>query len=137
MLITGVATPEMRKNMNRDTETSAALIKAQERLSKLGFKSERRLGLNPLSINEGETVFVEITGPISDYLAKSGETYQYVKVTNLENGEADMHFWLSGQIRHQLEALGSYEGKKFMITHKGQVQIDGKNINQFDISVIN
>lgn len=122
---------------NNVTDTGKALMAANARLAALGFTPGERLGLNPLKIEEGDTVFIEVTGKIQKFQAKNGKEYDFVPVTNLETAEADMTFWLSGQIRYQLDQLKDYVGKRFMITHKGQVEVDGNYINQFDIQLIN
>lgn len=108
--------------------------KLNERFAKAGFKQDRRLGMNILKHNEGETVMVKITSDIEQFLAKSGETYDYVKVDNVETGETDMTYWLSGQIKYQLRAQkDGFIGGVFAITHLGQTKVDGQNINQYDI----
>lgn len=117
-----------------ETTIEQRTAKLNERLAKIGFKKDQCLGMNILKHNEGETVMVKITSAIEQFQAKSGETYDYVKVDNLETGETDMTYWLSGQIKYQLrKQTDGFIGGMFAITHLGQTKVDGQNINQYDI----
>lgn len=125
----------------RNTELNA-------RLEAAGFKPGKRLGMNILKQAEGETVIIEVEGPIAKWTSKTEtdkvthepKVYDYVLVTNVETGEENMTYWLSGQIRYQFEELekaGGYVGKTFAITSLGKTTVDGNQINQFEIMAVN
>ena len=125
------------------TKSKAAITDIQAKLAKLGFKGAKRLGMNILEHNVGETVIVRVTGPISvfesnkiDPKTKLPAKYDYVTVTNLESGEADMTYWLSGQIKYQFNQMEEYVNQSFAITALGKTEVDGTEINQFDIQLL-
>ncbi len=129
------------------TKTKANISEIQAKLAAMGFKAGKNLGMNILKQNEGETVFIRVTGPIATFTSKKIDPktkelaeYEYVTVDNLETGESDMTYWLSGQIRYQFEELEKagqeYVGCSFAITSLGQELVDGQKINQFNIQLI-
>ena len=114
------------------------------RLAALGFKDVKRVGMNVLKQDVNETVFVKVTSEIKQFEAKEidkntgkKKMYDYVEVTNLETGEENLTYWLSGQPRYQLEQTPNYVGLSFAITYLGQEVIDGQKINQFDMFLLN
>lgn len=120
--------------------TNVNMEEVKARLAKAGFKNAKRLGMNVLKQEEGETVLIKVTGPISlfesnkiDPKTKLPATYDYVTVTNLETGETDLTYWLSGQIKYQFNEMENYIGQAFAITAMGKTDVDGTMINQFDI----
>lgn len=120
--------------------TNVNMDELRQRLAAAGFKGAKRLGMNVLKQNDGETVLIKVTGPISlfesnkiDPKTKQPATYDYVTVTNLETGETDLTYWLSGQIKYQFNEMENYIGQAFAITALGQSEVDGTKINQFDI----
>lgn len=124
------------------TKTPANMQDIQARLKAAGFKGAKRLGMNILEHKEG-TVLIKVTGPIDTFTSnkidpktKEPAQYDFVTVTNLETGESDMTYWLSGQIRYQFNELESYVGKSFAITALGQNVVDGQKFNQFDIQLL-
>lgn len=113
----------------------------QARLAKLGFKGSKRLGMNILEQEIGETVIITVTGPVTDFVSKqidkkTGEpaVYRFVNCTNVETGEADMTYWVSGQIVYEFEKMDKYIGSTFAITALGQSE---EGFNQFDILTVN
>lgn len=105
------------------------------------FKRKARIGINPITIAERGTKFLEINSEniqthFSENLQKD---LPYLMATDLHTGE-EGHFWLSGQLKHQFtEVMKSRQlkGMKFEITHKGKkkVEIDGTKteVNEYDI----
>lgn len=110
------------------------------------FTRKARIGINPITIEEKGTKYLEIKSKyVEKYESKTQGEIDYVMVTDLETGE-EGHFWLSGQLRHQLETIqkgarGTLEGFKMEITHKGKqkVEIDGekRDVNQYDMFELN
>lgn len=110
------------------------------------FTRKRRIGINPLTIDEGATRFLEVNSEnVETMFSKTQEKdIPLVLATDLKTGE-EGHFWLSGQLRHQLSDLAtsrkSLKGLKLEITHKGQktVEIDGEKVkvNQYDLYELN
>lgn len=110
------------------------------------FTRKARIGINPIIIEEKGTKFLEIKSKyVEKYESKSQGEIDFVMVTDLETGE-EGHFWLSGQLRYQLETIqsgarGTLEGFKMEITHKGKqkVEIDGekRDVNQYDMFELN
>lgn len=120
--------------------TNVNMEEVKARLAAAGFKGAKRLGMNVLKQNDGETVLIKVTGPISvfesnkmDPKTKQPARYDYVQVTNLETGETDLTYWLSGQIKYQFNEMENYVGQAFAITALGKTEVDGTEINQFDI----
>lgn len=132
--------------MEKTQNLSSAELKnkALEKLKSLGFKKEKQLGMKILNHTEGETLILQINSDIQNFVSKtrvkddgSPEEYQFVTVDNLETGETDLTYWLSGQLRYMLQNQDDgFIGGKFAITHLGQVKIDGQRINQFDVLAI-
>lgn len=125
-------------------EKQTVLTAAQEKLAALGFKVDRRIGMNVLSLAEGDTAIVKIKGMPFVFEAKDGRTFDAVLVDNVETGEADQTMWLSGQLKSQLlTQADGFIGGIFAITHKGKVeamvpdeetgQKVKRQVNQFDI----
>lgn len=114
---------------------------AQDKLKALGFKIDKRLGMNILKHEEGQTLILKITSEVLKYEAKNAfdetgkpKVYDYVLVDNIETGETDLTYWLSGQVRYNLQNQeDGFIGGIFSITHLGQTKVDGQYINQFDI----
>lgn len=111
-----------------------------EKLAKAGLSVDRRLGMNILKHEEGQTLLVRITSEVLEFQAKGlddegkPKVYQYVLVDNLETGETGLAYWLSGQIVYNLKnQKDGFIGGCFAITHLGQTKVDGMRINQFDI----
>ena len=110
------------------------------------FTRKARIGINPIVIEEKGTKFLEIKSKyVEKFESKTNGEIDFVMVTDLETGE-EGHFWLSGQLRHQLETIqkgsrGTLEGFKMEITHKGKqkVEIDGekRDVNQYDMFELN
>lgn len=118
-------------------ESVNAKQQALEKLAKLGFKKDKSLGMNILKQSEGETVLIKITSDVKEFQSKNGETYKYVTVDNLETGETDQTYWLSGQLVYTLKnQKDGFIGGLFAVTHLGQVKVDGQNVNQFDVIAI-
>ncbi len=120
--------------------TNVNMEEVKARLAKAGFKGAKRLGMNVLKQADGETVLIKVTGPISvfesnkiDPKTKQPARYDFVTVTNLETGETDLTYWLSGQIKYQFNEMDNYVGQSFAITALGKTDVDGTEINQFDI----
>lgn len=114
---------------------------AQDKLKALGFKVDKRLGMNILKHEEGQTLVLKINSEIFKYEAKNAfdekgnpKIYDYVLVDNVETGETGLTYWLSGQVRYNLQSQeDGFIGGIFAITHLGQTKVDGQYINQFDI----
>ena len=126
--------------METTNTNNNAAQNANEILKSLGFKGQKRVGINALEHNDGETVYITVTGPIAQFTAKKIDpktkepaTYDFVNVTNLLTGEADLTYWLSGQIRYAFEEMQNYVGKSFAITSLGKKNVDGMMYNQFSI----
>lgn len=109
------------------------------------FKRKARIGINPITIQEGETLFLNILSAKPEvFTKKDGDTVDFVMAVNMQTGE-EGHFWLAGSLRHSLTELvrakGSIEGLKIEVKHLGQkkIEIDGKaqNVNQFDLFELN
>jgi len=117
--------------------------KQQQLLKKLGLAAEKKLGSNFVSLEEGDSIAVVIKSAVEEFHSKkTGETYKYIEVDNLETGETDLKMWVSGQLNYLLgELKDGFIGGKFMITNAGkieaQVEVDGKmktcQINQFEV----
>lgn len=104
-----------------------------------------RLGINPMTLSEGQTRMLEIlSDKIETFEKKDGDHIDYVLVRDMDTNE-EGHFWLGGQARYQIGQLEEHrsmlKGIKLDITHKGKasvsVVIEGrlteKEVNQYDI----
>lgn len=108
------------------------------------FTRKGRIGVNPITIEEGQTRFIQINSEAVDkFNRKNDDPIDFVMVTDLQTGE-EGHFWLSGQLTYNMNELvkkGTLKGTKLEITHKGQkpMEIDGEKVkvNQFDIFELN
>jgi len=109
------------------------------------FKRKARIGINPITIQEGETLFLHILSEKPEvFTKKDGDTVDFVMAVNMQTGE-EGHFWLAGSLRHSLTDLvrnkGTIEGLKIEVKHLGQktVEIDGakQKVNQFDLYELN
>lgn len=116
----------------------------KNRIAALGFNEAKRVGMNVLKQEVGETVLIKITSPIKKFESKEidkatqkPKTYDYVECDNLETGDTGLTYWLSGQPRYQLEQTPNFIGMSFAITYIGQEIIDGQKINQFDMFALN
>jgi hypothetical protein len=105
------------------------------------FKRKARLGINPITIGEGGTKYIEVKSEKPEvFTKKDGDTVDFVLAVDMQSGE-EGHFWLAGQLRHQLDKLteerGTIMGLKLEITHKGlrPAMINGKeqDVNQYDV----
>lgn len=109
------------------------------------FKRKARIGINPITIQEGETLFLNILSAKPEvFTKKDGDTVDFVMAVNMQTGE-EGHFWLAGSLKHSLATLakekGTIEGLKVEVKHLGQkkIEIDGEkvNVNQFDLYELN
>jgi len=128
----------MRQTLITHAEIKA---KAQEKLKSLGFQKERNLGMNILELVVGESVVIQVVSDIEVFKTKKGKELEYVLVNNLETGETDMTFWLSGQLRYLLQSQkDGFINGKFIVTHLGkeEVEIDNETrlVNQYDVIAI-
>lgn len=124
-------------------DQQAILKAAQAKIAALGFKKEKNLGMNILAHNEGETVLVKITSGVQEFTTKDGDTHKFITVDNLETGETEMTYWVSGGVKYQLETLkDGFIGGEFAITHLGKHEAEIKDengkyqktmVNQFNI----
>lgn len=115
----------------------------RERAKRLGFNSVQRLGLNPIRQEVGETLFLKIDSEIKTHVSKKIDPktkelakYDYVEVTNVETGESEMTFWLSGIVKHYLNSATPYVGKIFAITYNGLRETDEGEFNDYSMELI-
>jgi len=129
--------------MKPDNGTTDTTKKATTPFNPANFKREL-VGVNPLTIEEGETIYIEVTGTeVEIFPSKKHEEIDFVKAINLQTGE-EGHFWLAGQLNHQMRELqkakGTLQGMKFEIIHQGkkEVDIEGKpqKVNQFKMHLL-
>ena len=109
------------------------------------FSRKQRIGINPLTINEGQTKFLMINSAKPEvFTKKDGDDVDFVMATDLQTGE-EGHFWLAGALKYQLNQLVAQRktiaGIKVEVTHEGQktIEIDGKktNVNQYALYELN
>lgn len=109
------------------------------------FTRKARVGINPITMQEGDTLFLEINSAKPEvFTKKDGDTVDFVMATNMQTGETG-HFWLAGSLRHSLSELakarGTIEGLKIEVKHLGQkkIDLDGEkvNVNQFELYELN
>lgn len=109
------------------------------------FTRKARVGINPITIQEGETLFLNILSAKPEvFVKKDGDEVDYVMAVNMQTGE-EGHFWLAGSLKYSLSELvktkGTIEGLKIEVKHLGQktVEIDGakQKVNQFDLYELN
>ena len=106
------------------------------------FKRTARVGINPMSIEEGETIYITVQSDKVEtmQLKKQKKPTPFVNVTNLETGEEGT-FWLSGSLNYQFTELSkeneSLKGMSFEIIHKGKKRavVNGEetDVNQYDM----
>lgn len=120
-----------------------------QKTQKPQFTRKARLGVNPITIPDRGTKYLEITSEkLELFERKNDDAIDFVHVTDMENGE-EGHFWLSGGLKYQLEQVletrKTLKGFKMEITHKGkseiETEIDGKKqkvmANQYDMYELN
>lgn len=109
------------------------------------FERKSKIGINPLTIQEGETKYLAIHSDRPEVLTKrDGDTVDFVLATDMQTGEHG-HFWLAGSLKHNLNELvaarGTIQGLKIEVKHLGQkvVDLDGekRKVNQFDLYELN
>ena len=109
------------------------------------FTRKAKIGVNPLTIAEGETMFLHILSASPQvYVKNDGDTVDYVMATNMQSGE-EGHFWLAGALKHQLAKLAKERGTiadlKIEVKHLGKqvVELDGekRSVNQYDLYELN
>lgn len=114
------------------------------------FTRKARIGINPITLDEGKTRYLEINSDKVDIFASKNypDGIPFVLATDMETGE-DGHFWLSGGLNYQLkEAAGkkALKGLKIEVLLKGQKAIeivneDGEKekvkVNQYDLYELN
>lgn len=123
--------------MNAQTNT-------QNTPNKPVFTRKGRIGINPMSIPENGSKFVQINSDkIEKFERKNDEPIDFVMATDLETGE-EGHLWLSGQLVYNFTEMvkkGTLKNAKLEIVHKGQkpMEIDGEKVkvNQYDIFELN
>lgn len=115
-----------------------------EKVNKPVFTRKGRIGINPFTIPEMGSRFVQINSDkIEKFERKNDEPIDFVMATDLETGE-EGHLWLSGQLVYNFTELAkknALKNAKLEIVHKGQkpMEIDGEKVkvNQYDIFELN
>lgn len=109
------------------------------------FTRKARVGINPITISEGETLFLNLLSDKPEvFTKKDGDTVDFVMAVNMQTGE-EGHFWLAGSLKHSLNELakakGTIKNLKIEVKHLGQkqIEIDGEKVkvNQFDLYELN
>jgi hypothetical protein len=104
------------------------------------FAAER-VGINPMSIEEGETIYIKVVSAkvATRQLKTQKKPTPFIDVINAQTGEEGT-FWLSGSLNYQfneLQATESLEGRNFGITHLGKKDavINGEKaqVNQYEV----
>lgn len=103
-----------------------------EKTTEVNFKRKGRIGFQPISVDNKQTVYVElVSAKIELFEKRDGETIPFVEVINMKTGEEN-RLWLSGQLNYQLTVLQkarpTLTGLKLEITHLGktETEIDGE-----------
>ncbi len=119
------------------TPTKNNINDVKARLQALGFGSARKVGLNILEQETGETLILKIESDFTDFVKKDGKTMKYLSATNLETGEEGC-IWAGGQLQYQLKQMkDGFIGGVFAITYKGLIDVEGEEMHQYDVLAVN
>ena len=114
------------------------------------FKRKARIGINPITIEQGQTRFLHIKSKRPElFEKKDGDTVNFVMAVDMQTGE-EGHFWLAGSLRANLEKMaderGSIQDVKIEVKALGKQPVEMKDennklvtrdVNQFDLYELN